>query len=448
MKRRTLVLAFAVLLLTTLGLLAGSATASADPGQGNGDRVKVIVVPGLDQTGGQPVGLRQVAAATLGEANRADEIFRLNQGLRQPDGAALRNPDAGLRPGWILRLPDDASGQLVQIARLTKDDAVRMDDGRTQGGNGSSGLPLAAVLAAIGSVLLALVTAAIVARRRVAGWFAGLRRALDRFGASGRRRRRLRLRQWLSGHFASDTETVRRAYATVGALALTPTSPQVHALRVDNRGVTVWVSADNVEARLPAGWEQVEGPRWRSSGTPFAAGADDGVACLVRIGGAVDENENVARDTVLVDLSRLDGVLSVTGDPEVARDVVRTLLSEVAMVRPGTPVLVIGDPGPIRVPAGLTQVTSIPAIAPEGPRPDAPVRATAIRRPVRGLVVVAGSPDRQTQDDLLRICGSAGAGWTGLVAGEAGAGAHWRWPAQADGEVSIPVLGLEVTVPA
>jgi hypothetical protein len=441
MKRRTVALAFAVLLLTLIGLPAGPALAQANDG-----KVKVIVVPSLDQTGGQAVGLRQVAAATLGDQNRAGEIFKLNQGLRQPDGSSLQNPNAGLRPGWILRLPDDASGQLVQIARLTGDDAVQMDNGQTQGGNGSSGLPTAAILAAIGSVLLALITAAIVARRRVAGWSAGLRRALRRFGESGRRRRRLRLRQWLSGHFASDTETVRRAYATVGALAPTPTSPQVHALRVDNAGVTVWISADSVEPKLPTGWQQIEGPRWRSSGTPFAANGEDPLACLVRVGGMVDENS--ARDAVFVDLSRLDGVLSVTGDPEVARDVVRTLLSEVAAVRPGTPVLVIGNNDSIRIPAGLNQVTSIPAPPAAGLLEDAPVRATAIRRPIQGLVVVTGTPDRQTQADLLRICGSAGAGWTGLVAGEMGAGAHWRWHAVADGEVSIPVLGLDVTVPA
>ncbi len=442
MGRRALVLA--VLLLALTGLSAGPALAAT--AQQGGDQVKVFVVPGLNQTGGQPVGLRQVAAATLGDQNRAEEIFKLNQGLRQPDGSALQNPNAGLRPGWILRLPDDASGQLVQIARLTGDDAVQMDNGQTQGGSDASGLPTAAVLAAIGSVLLALITAAIVARRRVAGWFAGLRRALDRFGEAGRRRRRLRLRQWLSEHFASDTETVRRAYATVGALAPAPTSPQVHALRVDNAGVTVWVSADNVEARLPNGWQHVEGTRWRSSGPPSTSTEQDDLACLVRVGGAVDEN--AARDAVFVDLSRLDGVLSVTGDPEVARDVVHTLLNEVATVRPGTPVLVIGNPGPLRIPAGLNPVTSIPAVPTDGLMEDATVRATAIRRPIRGLVVVTGDPDRQTRIDLLRICGSAGAGWTGLVAGEMGAGAHWRWAAEADGEVSIPVLGLEVTVPA
>ncbi|GLY29422.1 hypothetical protein [Kineosporia sp. NBRC 101731] len=464
-------LSLTLLLLVTLGLLGTLATtasaapltrtthsrlalvaATAGTASDGENLVKVFVVPGLDRTGGQPVGLAQVAAATLGDQNRAGEIFQLNQGQRQPDGDALQNANQQLTPGWILRLPDDATGQLVQLARERADQAVEMDNGQTQGGN-DTGLPTAAVLAAAGSVLLALITTAIVARRRVARWFSGLGRALDRLREPGRRRRRLAGRRSLGDSFRSDTETVRRAYGTLGTLQAVPAPPgghpQVHALEVDHAGVTVWISADTVEPVLPAPWQNLESTRWRMNGpgrpdAPGAHGTSDGSACLVRVGRSDSDGMT---DAVLVDLSRLDGVLSVTGDPEVSRDVVRHLLAEVAAVAPGTPVQVIGAHPALPVPAGLNQVSGPPARTP-APRENSPVRATAVRRPVRGLVVVAGTPDRATLDELFRLCGSDAAGWTGLVAGDVATGAHWRWHARADGDVRIPVLDLDVTVPA
>jgi hypothetical protein len=77
-----------------------------------------------------------------------------------------------------------------------------------------------------------------------------------------------------------------------------------------------------------------------------------------------------------------------------------------------------------------------------------PVRGTAARLPVRGLIVAAGNLDERETADLIALCGSRGGGWTGLVCGEVGDGAHWRWRADADGTVDIPVLGVDLIVPA
>ncbi|MEV0476826.1 hypothetical protein AB0I50_44355, partial [Streptomyces prunicolor] len=74
------------------------------------------------------------------------------------------------------------------------------------------------------------------------------------------------------------------------------------------------------------------------------------------------------------------------------------------------------------------------------------VRAGAARRPVRGLVVVAGTPGEREAAELAALCGPGGAGWTGLVYGEA-EGAHWRWHTDADGHVDLPVLDVRLTVP-
>lgn len=57
----------------------------------------------------QPEYLFAIAAATLGDGNRLQEIFELNQGRQQPYGATLVDPTR-IEPGWVLLLPPDASG--------------------------------------------------------------------------------------------------------------------------------------------------------------------------------------------------------------------------------------------------------------------------------------------------------------------------------------------------
>jgi hypothetical protein len=75
------------------------------------------------------------------------------------------------------------------------------------------------------------------------------------------------------------------------------------------------------------------------------------------------------------------------------------------------------------------------------------VRGAAARRAVTGLVVVPSTPTEGEAAELAALCGPGGAGWTGLVCGEFN-GAHWRWHADAYGKVDLPVLGLQLAVPA
>lgn len=53
--------------------------------------------------------LWRIAARTLGDGSRWPEIYALNRGHPQPDGRSLTTPNL-IRPGWILRLPNDPSG--------------------------------------------------------------------------------------------------------------------------------------------------------------------------------------------------------------------------------------------------------------------------------------------------------------------------------------------------
>jgi len=78
-------------------------------------RVKYYIVP--QPKNGQAVALYGIAARTLGDTHRYREIFTLNKGRLQPDGRRLENPRI-IDPGWILRLPADASGPGVRFGRL------------------------------------------------------------------------------------------------------------------------------------------------------------------------------------------------------------------------------------------------------------------------------------------------------------------------------------------
>lgn len=437
----------AILLLACFATLGTHSVGHA----AEGDLVKVFVVPDPGLSSGQTVTLSTIAAGTLGDASRAAEIFDLNRGLRQPDGASLDGPQDRLLPGWILRLPPDASGPDVRQARDTGR-AGSEPDPSAEGTTHS--IPLATAVAASAAVLLALTTAGIVGRRKVRAASVAVGKWMWGLGAPARRRRRLKLRRGVGRDFAEDADTPRRAYDTVGQLAGDGKERAVHALRIDRKSVTVWLE----ESDAPGSpWSKAEGSRWRrpaEARVPSGRRPDDtaadaaalGAACLVRAG-TDDDGE-----PVFVDLSRLDGILSLTGDADVARDTVQNLLAEVARTRPNTPVTVLSSEtnrsARLTMPAGLRQLPSAELrLTNTGTVSHGTLRAAASRRPVQGLVVLTGAPTDPQSAELAALCGPGGAGWTGLVCGDA-AGAHWRWHAHADGRVDVPVLDISLTVPA
>ncbi|SFE94979.1 LysM peptidoglycan-binding domain-containing protein [Blastococcus tunisiensis] len=59
--------------------------------------------------------LGRIAARTLGDWERFDEIFELNRGRPQPDGRELTDARV-IRPGWVLTLPADAASQPAAVA--------------------------------------------------------------------------------------------------------------------------------------------------------------------------------------------------------------------------------------------------------------------------------------------------------------------------------------------
>ncbi|GAA4175154.1 hypothetical protein GCM10022251_75580 [Phytohabitans flavus] len=93
---------------------AGTAVAQKAP-QDPQAYVKYYVVAAEYQ--GQPENLTEIATRLLGSGERSAEIYNLNAGRVQPDGASLADP-ARLNSGWYLVLPWDAVGEGVEIGQI------------------------------------------------------------------------------------------------------------------------------------------------------------------------------------------------------------------------------------------------------------------------------------------------------------------------------------------
>ncbi|MFF0097908.1 S8 family serine peptidase [Micromonospora sp. NPDC005257] len=96
----------AVVAVAVLALAPLAQAARAD-----GDQVKYYTVEATHQ--GEPENLTEIAERFLGDGSRAAELFALNTGRIQPDGATLTDASR-LRAGWVLVLPWDAYGSEVR----------------------------------------------------------------------------------------------------------------------------------------------------------------------------------------------------------------------------------------------------------------------------------------------------------------------------------------------
>jgi hypothetical protein len=108
--------AAAILLIALTALITGPAVwrASAQPGQ----QIPVIQIQSPAQLGFQDTTLADVSLSTFGEPNEALAIFQLNDGRPQQVGGELTDPNQQLEVGWILELPQGASGSLVQYVTV------------------------------------------------------------------------------------------------------------------------------------------------------------------------------------------------------------------------------------------------------------------------------------------------------------------------------------------
>ncbi|WP_326550665.1 LysM peptidoglycan-binding domain-containing protein [Micromonospora sp. NBC_01813] len=420
-------------LLVVLMALIGVGTVPAPAGAAETVEVKVYVVP---PGASRDESLPAIAERTLGDPGRAGEIFELNRSRPQPDGFGLTQPSDLPRPGWVLQLPEDAAGPDVRTGRVA-----------------APGRPywnIKLVLSLIGCVVIGTGTGLFLARRRVGGW---VRRTVGQARqARALRRRRaalLRRRGELAVELTADAVLPAVVGRGVGELtgSAAAANTEVYAVLAGTDGLRAWLSSP---ARPPVGWTSEHRGHWHRDVTttdPAVSYPADDRALLVRVGGTAD-------GTLFADLSWLDGVLSVAGDPAVAADAVAALLLEVARQRPHLPVVSVGPvPDPRLVPAGAHRVERIADLR-EVVRAAAPARAGSVvlrdaarRRRLAGLMVLCGPLDESEAGQLVELCSSECGDWAAVVSGPV-PGAHWRWQARPDGTMYVANLGQAVTVAA
>ena len=108
---------------------------------------------------GQPENLSEIALRFLGAATRSTEIFNLNVGRQQPDGASLTNPDK-LHAGWLLVLPWDAVGPGVMYGALPTVSPPQVSGGpgsQASAGSGGAAAPRVGAAGSPGSAPITVV---------------------------------------------------------------------------------------------------------------------------------------------------------------------------------------------------------------------------------------------------------------------------------------------------
>ncbi|MBO0610802.1 hypothetical protein [Myceligenerans salitolerans] len=103
------------LALAVVAVVLPVPAAPAAPPAPDGESVTYYVVQ--EKGDGEPEFLFEIAQRYLGDGNRYQEIFELNEGRPQPDGSTVTTPEV-LLPGWVLLMPDDAEGEGLRTGPL------------------------------------------------------------------------------------------------------------------------------------------------------------------------------------------------------------------------------------------------------------------------------------------------------------------------------------------
>lgn len=290
-----------------------------------------------------------IAERYLGDGMRYKEIAALNRGVVQPDGTVLKDPDL-IYPGWILTLPGDADGPGLRDAHHSA--PPRSDDSkpspesgsdRSAPKDGSDKESASPVVDAVDEASTDSDTASVLA---VGGFSAGgallaagllfsLRRRRGWDGSPPPRGGKL-VDSELDLRTAADESSsvfidkvVRGLGQSLPAGAAVP-GPSSGVLGVDGLALT-FPAASRV--RLDAPWRGDSGGRtWMVSRTDAATVKPaprqlSPLPGLVAIGTRSDSVE------MMLDVESIGGIVSLSGDLEVAREVAVSLGLELATNR-------------------------------------------------------------------------------------------------------------------
>jgi len=439
-----------LLVLPLLGLGAGPAAGAADAPtpvvtvDETGDVTYYVV---RDSWQGEPEFLYSIAERLLGTGERAMEIYGLNEGREQPGGATVSDPNV-IRPGWVLVLPPDATGDGVEVGPLPTPAprAVRATpspSGTTSSGTTSSAASPAPSSTARGTApgrdadasaddaragtTSSYVTTGVTVLVAATAGVAVLVVLVGGLVVLMRRRRERRtpppaapVRREDPGAWTIDRTT--RALARACADAGRPV-PAVHALVVSDDDVRLRLRTP--DAAPPPGWSATaDGLTWTSRMRALQDVALDErvVAPYPRLVTLGDD----AHGRVLVDLAQAGPGFALDGDPGRAVRLVEQWSAELA-TSPWSrhlPVVTVGA-GP----------SSYGGLDDAGP---------AIDSAGAGVLLVVGARARDAQR-LAAL--AADPAWSVVVVGPAGRGwARWRLTLDADGVATGGPLDADVHV--
>jgi hypothetical protein len=464
----------AIVLIAATALVTGSAGQRASAQEGR--KIPVIQIQSPARIGVDDITLPEVAQLTLGNAGLANEIFQLNVDRPQQVGGELTNPNQQLEVGWVLELPQGASGPLVQF--ITEGGSSG-SGGSGSAGSGNSGtssnsgttshgstsnprtthvgatrvvtigglkLQLPILLAEIGGLLLLGLTLFILLRRRAARGARkdslGRRLAAWLTGPSSRRRERAS-RVALGQAWRADTYSpgLARAALAEARQVIPATVPTAIAADVRKDSIRV-LPAPDLAPPQPWGADPEASRTWiRPRFSGYVPPVNDAMCRPVRVGGDQDGQ-------MFVDVSHCDGAIALTGDSAVASEVLLALLDEFGEYHPDLGLAVLGtvQPGSVRANMMRDSGELAALIGPAAPAFDSPVRAAAARRRITGVVAVLGDAPTHESLEVARLCALRGSTWLALIVGDV-PGAHWRWDLNHAGRVRLSALGRTVVAP-
>ncbi|MFC8801351.1 discoidin domain-containing protein [Promicromonospora sp. NPDC057138] len=358
--------------------------------------------------------LNDIAERFLGDRERWPEIAELTEGQRQPDGAYLTDPRT-LKPGWVLKMPKDATGDGLEFGPLPG-----FEPPSRKRSPSPSAEPTAAVagldeagssgpmIGAIGPIWYAAGAALVLAVLAWLGiWLLRRRRRHEPFDDS-------LLRTDTSAAWTVDRSLrVLMAACERDGLEL----PGITGVFIE--GSSLRLRLTNPAAPAPEPWAVSEdGQSWAAPLAKLQSGAaSDGstarFARLVNVG--MSETGRV-----LVDFAAARGVISLDGPTRARHEVLRRWLGELT----GNPWS--DDPRVVMVGNGLPQPEQVEHLAGiEQVVPELEVGEG-------GVLVLSQAPTAAQQDMLATRFTGPEFTWVVIVLGSAPS-ARWRFTAGDDG---------------
>lgn len=416
--------------------------------------------------------LWDISERFLGDPLRYREVFALNKDRVQPDGRKLSDADL-IRPGWILRLPADASGPgLRSVDPVNAPSAPKPVKAPAQApsqapaqapAEAPAGAPqsdVTVVAAREGGDTYGFGRLAVGSGLLAAGLLVALTGRRGPFGTGSEDQAEQRLRLAADAGLAGFLDSALRHLAASMAEQGRPLpEANVVFLRADE---LVLHCSPSPEGAPPAPWTTSEdGGSWKVLAADLGP-APEGIAApypaLVNIG--VSHGYEV-----LLDLEAAPGLVSLGGAADVARGVLSGMAVElgtnlwsdevaVTLVGFGDDISAV-SPGRLRTAATLEEV--LVAAEADVHRSEGLLRrlgaATVLQgRAARGtandlvphVLVLSGPPSQAEAERLAALVGASRTRYAAVCVGDS-AVARWRFSIDSDGTLDLGLLGFTVS---